>query len=159
MAGAIPRKQYEYIPNVLFTLVAALWTTSLGDKGEEGEAEEESKKRFPKHEFFEVRLADAPNGDALLAKSTCDDAIWICQAARAPGMQMSASRSSTRTRVRRCEKMVSTLLNSGERQSIQSERNQLESDQGTCEYGLYKRKVHGESRLRKNMLAQTTCLG
>ena len=51
--------------------------------------------------------------------------------------------------------MASTLLNSGERQSIQNERNQLESDQGTYEYGFYKRKVHGESSLRKRMLAET----
>ena len=94
LAGAIRRKQYEYIPNVLFTLVAARWTTRLGDKGEQGEEEEESKKRLPKHEFLKVRLANAPNRDALSAKSTCGDAIWICQAAGAPGMHMSASRSS-----------------------------------------------------------------
>ena len=137
MAGAIRRKRYEYIPNVLFTLVAGRWTTRLGDKGGQGEEKEESKKRLPKHEFFKVRLANAPNRDALSAKSICDDAIWICQAAGAPGMHMSASRSSTRTRERRREKLVSTLLNSGERQSIQNERNQLESDQGTCEYGFY----------------------
>ena len=65
------------MPNVLFTLVAARWATRLGDKGGQGEEEEESEKRFPKHEFFKVRLANAPNRDALLAKSICDDAIWI----------------------------------------------------------------------------------
>ena len=51
------------------------------------------------------------------------------------------------------EKRVSTLLNSGERQSIQNERNQLESDEGKCEHGFYQRKVYGESSLRKRMLA------
>ena len=75
LAGEIRRKQYEYICNVLFTLVDACWTTRLGDKGEQGEEEEESKKRLPKHEFCKVRPANAPNRDALLAKSTCDDAI------------------------------------------------------------------------------------
>ena len=77
LAGAIRRKQYEYISNVLFKLVAARWTTRLRDTGGQGEEEEESEKRFPKHEFFKVRLANAPNRDALLAKSICDDAIWI----------------------------------------------------------------------------------
>ena len=77
MAGAIRRKQYEYILNVLFTLVAARWTIRLGNKGEQGEEEEESKKRLTKHEFVKVRPANAPNRDALLAKSICDDAIWI----------------------------------------------------------------------------------
>ena len=52
LAGAIRRQQYEYTPNVVFTLVAARWTTCLGDMGESGEVEEESKKRSPKHEFF-----------------------------------------------------------------------------------------------------------
>ena len=96
-ASAIRRQQYEYIPNVVFTLVAARWTTWLGDMDERGEEEEESKKRSPKHEFFEVRPANAPNRNALLTKSTCDDATWIWYTSGVPRMQISTSRSSTRT--------------------------------------------------------------
>ena len=52
LASAIRRQQYEYISNMVFTLVAARWTTWLGDMDERGEEEEESKKRSPKHEFL-----------------------------------------------------------------------------------------------------------
>ena len=97
LASAIRRQQYEYIPNVVFTLVAARWATWLGDMDERGEVEEKSKKRSPKHEFLEVRPVNAPNRDALLKKSTCDDATWIWYASGVPRMQISASRPSTRT--------------------------------------------------------------
>ena len=52
LASAIRRQQYEYIPNVVFTLVAVRWATCLRDMGEPGEQKEESKKRSPKHEFL-----------------------------------------------------------------------------------------------------------
>jgi hypothetical protein len=96
LAGALLWQQDECISNVVFTLVAARWEIRQGNLDRAGEVREERKKRVPKHEFCRVHPPSATNRDALLTKSTCDDAIWIWRASVAPGMQISASRSSTR---------------------------------------------------------------
>ena len=97
LAGAIRWQQYKYISKVVFTLVAARWEIRQGNLDRAGEVKEEREKRVPEHEFCQMHPASATNRDALLTKSTCDDAIWIWRASAAPGMQISASRSSTRS--------------------------------------------------------------
>ena len=80
LASAILGQPYEYKANVMLTLVAARWTTCLGDMDEPGDESEESKKQSPKHEFFKVHSASATNRDELLTKSACDDTTWIWHA-------------------------------------------------------------------------------
>ena len=98
LVGAIRRQQDEYISKVVLILVAARWETRHGNLDRAGEVKEEREKRVPKHEFYQVHPASASNRDALLTKSTCHDTIRMWHASVAPGMQISASRSSTRTR-------------------------------------------------------------